>query len=102
MNQQSREVLWLNPLDNVVVALRPIRKGDTFELEGNRITAIEDVATGHKVAIQLIPALTMVVKYGEEIGEAKIDIQPGAHVHVHNVRDITAEVHKKKREEIGI
>ena len=102
MNQQNRDVLWLNPVDNVGVALRPIKEGDAFEIGGYHVIAREDVPTGHKIAIRQIPALTMVVKYGEEIGEAKADIHPGEHVHVHNVRDITAEVHKKKREELGL
>ena len=75
-------VIQINPADNVAVALEDIRKGETVL----SVTAAEDVARGHKIALKEIPAGSPVVKYGCAIGLAKEDIAPGRWVHVHNVR----------------
>ena len=45
----------------------------------------EAIPFGHKVAIRNITAGEKIIKYGEVIGEATVDIMPGQHVHVHNL-----------------
>lgn len=40
---------------------------------------------GHKAALRAIPRGGAVRKYGVVIGHATADIQPGEHVHVHNL-----------------
>ena len=45
----------------------------------------QDISYAHKFARQFIPKGADVKKYGEVIGIATDDIQPGMHVHVHNV-----------------
>ena len=75
-------VIQINPGDNVAVALEDIRKGETVL----GVTAAEDVARGHKIALTEIPAGSPIIKYGCAIGLAKADIAPGQWVHVHNVR----------------
>ncbi len=74
----------IHPDDNVVVALEDIRQGEKLEELG--VSACEDIARGHKMALREIRAGESVVKYGNPIGLAKCDIAPGAWVHVHNVR----------------
>ena len=80
------KLIRIHPNDNVAVALADIRAGETLALDGLRVTAAEDVARGHKLALSAIPAGEPVVKYGNPIGLAKADIAPGSWVHVHNVR----------------
>lgn len=41
---------------------------------------------GHKIALSLIKQGENVIKYGYPIGFATEDIQPGSHVHVHNIK----------------
>jgi hypothetical protein len=43
------------------------------------------VPYGNKVAIVRIAAGSPIVKYGERIGDASRDIEPGDVVHTHNV-----------------
>ena len=74
----------IHPDDNVVVALEDIRQGEKLEELG--VSACEDIARGHKMALREIRAGESVVKYGNPIGLAKCDIAPGDWVHVHNVR----------------
>ena len=76
----------IHPDDNVAVALEDLRKGETLTLDTVSVTAIEDIARGHKMALRDIREGEPVVKYGNPIGLAKADIPAGAWAHVHNVR----------------
>jgi altronate hydrolase len=74
-------ILRLHRDDNVVVATRQLGAGDV--LDGVVVQAT--VPTGHKIAMRRIPIGDVVRKYGQPIGVATQDIEPGAHVHVHNI-----------------
>jgi len=74
--------LRLNPSDPVVVAMRDIAVG---EMVTAKVKATEPIGRGHKVAIQPIAAGEPVRKFGQIIGNATKAIQPGQHVHVHNL-----------------
>ena len=80
------KLIQIHPDDNVAVALEDIRKGESLELNGLTVTAVENVARGHKISLRAIQDGEPVVKYGNPIGLAKQDIAPGAWVHVHNTR----------------
>ncbi len=81
------KAIQIHPLDNVAVALETIAKGQTVELKtGRTVITAEEIARGHKMALEAIPAGGPVVKYGCTIGLAKQDIAPGEWVHTHNVR----------------
>ncbi len=80
------KVIRIHPADNVAVALEDIRSGERLTLGEVSVTAAEDVARGHKLALRDIAAGEAVVKYGNPIGLAKADIPAGAWAHVHNVR----------------
>ena len=79
----------VEPEDNVATALREVDAGETVTVDVGEGTATvdvpEDIAFGHKLAIEPIPAGETVRKYGKSIGNATEDIEPGAWVHVHNV-----------------
>jgi len=74
--------LRLNPSDPVVVAMRDIAAGETV---ASKVKAVEPIGRGHKVAIVPIAAGEPVRKFGQIIGNATKAIQPGQHVHVHNL-----------------
>ncbi|MBR6839820.1 MAG: altronate dehydratase, partial [Oscillospiraceae bacterium] len=76
----------IHPDDNVAVALEDLRRGETLTLDSVSVTAIEDIARGHKIALRDIKEGEPVVKYGNPIGLARADIPAGAWAHVHNVR----------------
>ena len=76
------KAIRIHPDDNVAVALEDIRKGEAVL----NVTAAEDVARGHKIALRNIREGEAVVKYGNPIGLARADIPAGAWAHVHNVR----------------
>jgi len=68
-------VLRLDSQDNVVVARQPIARGARLPSEG--VTALEDVAAGHKLVTRDIPAGTQVVRGGIAIGTATKNIVAG-------------------------
>ncbi|AIS18058.1 galactarate dehydratase [Pseudomonas rhizosphaerae] len=76
-------VLRLNPLDDVLIARRPLVAGELLEHEG--VTVREAIVAGHKVASRRIEAGQPVRRYGQIIGFAVADIEAGEHVHVHNL-----------------
>jgi altronate dehydratase small subunit len=48
-------------------------------------SVVERIPFGHKFAVRDIGKGELVLKYGEPIGVATMDIGAGSYVHVHNV-----------------
>ncbi len=78
-----RDVVRLNPDDNLVIALRDLSPG--FQPDGVPVPLLGPVARGHKIATASIAAGENVIRYGQIIGQAKVDIAPGEHIHVQNL-----------------
>ncbi len=85
------KLIKIHPADNVAVALEDVKAGETLTAGGETVTAAEDVARGHKIALTRIGAGASVVKYGVPIALAGEDIPAGAWVHVHNARTALSE-----------
>ena len=77
----AKASIIINPLDNVAVALRDLKKGEVHE----GVELCEDITKGHKFALRAIKKGEEVIKYGSSIAYATRDIPAGAHVHTHNV-----------------
>ena len=72
--------------DNVAVATRNLERGAVVTVEGEELTTRDAIPFAHKIAIRAIEQDGQVFKYGVPIGRAKVAIEPGQHVHVHNIR----------------
>ena len=83
MTSEAPLTIRLNEADNVVVASRDLEQGTAVPAEN--VTCSDRIRSGHKVAVRPIPAGEPVIKYSQIIGFASRDIQPGQHVHTHNV-----------------
>lgn len=81
-----QEIIKINPADSVAVALRPLVKGEQFNINGENIVLNEDVPQGHKFAVKDIRCGENVIKYGASIGVAKDNISKGCWIHTHNVK----------------
>jgi altronate hydrolase len=79
----------LNGADNVVVAQMDLLAGTGIPEE--KITCIDAVPRGHKVATVFLKSGEAVRKYDQIIGFASCDIKPGEHVHTHNLEMKTFE-----------
>ncbi len=80
------KLIKIHPQDNVAVALADIAKGEVLSEGSLSVTAAEDIARGHKIALRNIGEGEAIIKYGNPIGLAKADIAEGSWVHVHNVK----------------
>ena len=79
------DVLRVHPRDNVLVALRDLKPGETVRALDQELVAKSMVPRGHKLAALAIAAGAEVRKYGWPIGRATQDIGLGEHVHTHNL-----------------
>jgi altronate hydrolase len=69
--------------DDVVIARSQLVGGTRIDEEG--VTAMGLIPAGHKMAVRAIEPGTAVRRYGQIIGFASQAIQPGQHVHTHNL-----------------
>ena len=120
-----KEFIKINECDNVIIALRDYKKDEVIDLEDKKITLLEDINRGHKIAIKNINKGENIIKYGLPIGYALEDIKVGSWVHTHNTKtnlkdlntysytpkftdrkldleDIKVNVYKKKNGDVGV
>lgn len=83
--------LKVNEMDNVAVVFSEEAKvGVDLNVKDHKggiqiIKLKSDIPYGHKVAVKSIKIGEPIFKYGEEIGVATMNIEPGEHTHVHNL-----------------
>jgi len=77
--------IHLHPSDNIAVARAPLSAGQTIFIDGAAVKVADAVPAGHKIALKAIRPEEMVVRYGQAMGRARTLIEPGRHVHTHNV-----------------
>ena len=81
--------IHLSPSDNIVVLARRGEAGDTIQWgdgAGGSLRLASTLGLGHKVACRRIGTGEKILKYGVSIGSATRDIEPGEHVHLHNMK----------------
>jgi len=84
-NSATRNLLRLHRLDNVAVATDYLPENATGSTGDDVVTATTAIPPGHKVALTHIAEGGEILKFGQTIGYAATAVQPGDHVHVHNV-----------------
>ena len=85
----KNNALKVNSADNVAIAIKPFKKGDVVTIDGAEyFPVVQDIAPSHKIALADIKAGSSVIRYGEPIVQATVDIHRGEWVHVHNTRPI--------------
>ena len=82
--------LRLGLADNVAVAREALAAGSAITVEGVAVTLRQAIPAGHKFALVHLEAGQPVLKYSQPIGVATTGIEPGDHVHVHNMGMATA------------
>ena len=84
--EHDRRLLLLSDKDNVLIAMRPINRGERIRIDGNEIEMTQPSPAANKIAIKPIATGDKVYKYGSPIGSATRDIQVGELVHTHNLK----------------
>lgn len=75
-----KEFLKINTADNVIVAIAPLSKGTTVDVDGEKITLVSDVPAGHKCALKDFAEGDNIIKYGFPIGHARHAIKKGSYL----------------------
>ncbi|WP_024864625.1 UxaA family hydrolase [Butyrivibrio sp. FCS014] len=79
--------LQIHPMDNVVVCLEAVDKGDSIKIsDGREVFSLDDIPAGHKMAIKDIGEGEDIIKYGYAIGHATQALKEGNWVHTHDVK----------------
>lgn len=101
----KKQAVVINEKDNVATCVDSFPAGSVISyFRGGveeKIQLLQDIPLGHKVAILPISQGKDIIKYAESIGAATQDIEPGQHVHVHNMEskrgrgDLNAQGEKK-------
>lgn len=85
----AERAIVIDPRDSVAVAVADLAAGEPCSVRvGDDVRTVEireRIPFGHKFALRRISRGESVLKYGEVIGEATAEIEPGAWVHVHNL-----------------
>jgi altronate hydrolase len=81
----ENSAIHLHASDNVAVARVAIAPASELRIDGVQITVRDPIPAGHKVALKPIEPGEIVWRYGQAIGRASRDIQPGEHIHTHNL-----------------
>ncbi|HYW47082.1 MAG TPA: altronate dehydratase family protein [Bryobacteraceae bacterium] len=81
----ENSAIHLHPTDNIAVARVFLSAGAELNVEGVRLFTRDAIPPGHKVALVAIAPGEVLRRYGQIIGRAKVAIEPGQHVHTHNL-----------------
>ena len=81
----DRAVMRLSPRDNVAVALRPLKAGETVALDDAALVIRRAMPVSQKLAARAIAKGEVIVKYNCPIGTAKADIAAGEALSAQNV-----------------
>ncbi len=90
-------VLKIHPSDNVWIALENVKAGSTPSIEGEKVTAVEDIEIKHKMAITDIAVGEHIYMYGTIVGKATQPIYQGMRITTENTTHDTASVLKSAK-----
>ncbi len=82
----KENILIINPLDNVAVALRDLEAGILAIVKGMEgFPVLEKIPASHKIALRDISQGEEIIKYGETVAVTSKNIKKGEWVHTHNI-----------------
>src|SRR5271154_51207 len=81
----ENSAVHLHASDNIAVARVQLTPDSRLRIDGVDVVVRDSVPAGHKIEIRRIETGDIVRRYGQNIGLAKDRIEPGQHVHTHNV-----------------
>ncbi len=86
-------VLQLDPRDNVLVALSPLRKGEQIPFSGSLYTLLSDVPAKQKFVTRDLGPGDQVIMYGGLVGRASEAIRRGDLLSTRNIQHAASDFH---------
>ncbi|MCP4178182.1 MAG: altronate dehydratase [bacterium] len=87
-----KKYIKITSKDNVAIALKNLDKGSIIDIDDHKITLLDYIPQGHKIAITDILKDEGVIKYSLSIGTAIENISIGSHIHVHNIKTCLGDI----------
>src|SRR5260370_29022872 len=78
-------VIQLTAADNIAIARVALSPGQQLRIATCSLTVEDPMPAWHKAAVTGIGAGENIVRSGQKMGRSRIRIEPGRHVHTHNV-----------------
>jgi altronate hydrolase len=94
----QKQVLQLDPRDNVLIALTDLKQGQTVEHEGSAYALVSSIPAKHKFAMQDLAVGNDVFMYGVLVGKASKPVKRGELLTVGNLHHQAAAFHEKSEE----
>jgi altronate hydrolase len=94
----AKAALKLHSDDNVLIALRDLRKGERVEIDGHSFSLASDVSAKHKFAVADMAPGDPVFMYGVLVGKATQPIPQGSSLNVLNIRHDALPFREKTKE----
>lgn len=85
----KQNVLKVHPTDNVLVALKDLKQGETINFENESITLTEDIAGKHKIFMQDMQPGEKIIMYGVTVGTIAQPVLKGARMSTENTKHAT-------------
>jgi altronate hydrolase len=95
----AKAALKLHPDDNVLIALRDLRKGESVEADGHSFRLTSDVSAKHKFVVKPMAPGDPVFMYGVLVGKATQTIPQGSSLNVLNIRHDALSFHEKTKDQ---
>ena len=88
--------ILLHSKDNVLICTVSSRKGDVVNIDGKGVVLLRDITMGHKIARQTLGKACIIIKSGAPIGSLICTVDPGEHIHLHNMKSDYIPSHTRK------
>ena len=94
----QKQILQLDPRDNVLIALTDLKQGQTVDYAGTVYSLVSSVPAKHKFAVNDLAVGDEVTMYGVLVGKAFKPIKRGELLTVGNIHHQAAPFHEKSEE----
>jgi altronate hydrolase len=96
--QMQKQILQLDPRDNVLIALTDLKQGQTVEHTGTAYSLVSSIPAKHKFSMQDLAVGSDVVMYGVLVGKVSKPVKRGELLTVGNLHHQAALFHEKTEE----
>src|SRR5882757_6229096 len=87
------KVLQLDQRDNVLVALRPLRKGEVVSFLGSEYALLSDIPAKHKFVTKDLAVGEQIIMYGGLVGTMSEALRRGDLLSTKNLRHAASDYH---------
>jgi altronate hydrolase len=96
LTMAAERLLRIDPRDNVLVALTPLRGGESVSFAGATYMPVVDIPAKHKFAIDDMPVGAHVIMYGGVVGRVREAIPRGGLLSTRNVQHDATEFARRE------